>query len=351
MKRLVYGLAAMALLLLTAAGRAGAEYIVTDLGTLGGTSSYAYGINASGQVVGQAEIPGWGFHAFLYSDGKMTDLGTFDGRSSSARAINDAGQVVGYSGNRGFVYHNGTMTDLGIHEGHPYGINASGQIVGEGVITKQGGWGAFLYNNGKVTDLGTLGGNGAIPTGINTSGQVTGYSWKSPAGFGPRRAFLYSDGKMTELPAVIGWAINASGQVVGASGNGRAFLYSGGKVTELGTLDGIYSSAYGINDHGQVVGSLSKGFPDSRAFLYSDGKMVDLNSLLPTNSGWVLEQATGINNKAQIVGWGKVPSGRTHAFLLTPVEAPEPGSLTLLGLGALGLAGYAWRRRRAARTA
>jgi hypothetical protein len=28
--------------------------------------------------------------------------------------------------------------------------------------------------------------------------------------------------------------------------------------------------------------------------------------------------------------------------------APEPASLTLLGLGALGLLGYGWRRRQAA---
>jgi hypothetical protein len=34
--------------------------------------------------------------------------------------------------------------------------------------------------------------------------------------------------------------------------------------------------------------------------------------------------------------------------LTVPQAVPEPASLTLLGLGALGLAGYGWRRRRAA---
>ena len=42
-----------------------AEYTVTDLGTLGGTVSSASGINAAGQVMGNAQIPDSPSHAFL----------------------------------------------------------------------------------------------------------------------------------------------------------------------------------------------------------------------------------------------------------------------------------------------
>jgi probable HAF family extracellular repeat protein len=70
-------------------------YTVTDLGTLG-VGSAAYGINSAGQVAGVFYTP-TAEHAFLFSGGTMTDLGTLGGSSSLAYGVNAAGQVVGWA--------------------------------------------------------------------------------------------------------------------------------------------------------------------------------------------------------------------------------------------------------------
>ena len=41
---------------------------------------------------------------------------------------------------------------------------------------------AFLYSNGTMTDLGTIRGNMSAATGINSSGQVVGWSYTDPSG-------------------------------------------------------------------------------------------------------------------------------------------------------------------------
>ncbi|BBL58575.1 hypothetical protein [Methylomonas koyamae] len=105
-------------------------YSVTDLGTLGGGDSYARGINAIGQVVGDVYPAGNGAnHAFLYSNGAMQDLGTLGGTYSYATGINASGQVTGYSAGHAFLYSNGAMQDLGTLGGtysYAAGINDSG---------------------------------------------------------------------------------------------------------------------------------------------------------------------------------------------------------------------------------
>src|SRR5262245_39593057 len=165
------------------------SYAITDLGTLGGPYSFAYGINNAGQVAGYSyfgERPET--HAFLWQGGFMTDLGTLDGGAGSSRAygINDAGQVVGHSSARGgaaqqaFLWQAAAMTSLGTLGGlssYAYGINAAGQVVGTSTLASPPGIShAFLWQDGAMTDLGTLGGSSSCAYGINAAGRVVGHS-------------------------------------------------------------------------------------------------------------------------------------------------------------------------------
>jgi probable HAF family extracellular repeat protein len=141
-----------------------------DLSNLGSTnpSSGASSINASGQVVGSTAVPPYGYdeHAFLYSGGQMMDLKTLGGNNSYALGINASGQVVGDSDTvpnsiqnpHAFLYAGGHMTDLktlGGISSYAFGINASGQVVGE-ADTASGVQHAFLYSGGHMMDLNSL---------------------------------------------------------------------------------------------------------------------------------------------------------------------------------------------------
>ena len=58
---------------------------LTDLGTLGGSTSEGFAIIASGQIAGQANLVGdTQFHAVLSNGAHLLDLGTLGGPTSSA---------------------------------------------------------------------------------------------------------------------------------------------------------------------------------------------------------------------------------------------------------------------------
>lgn len=332
--------AAAAALTLSATALA-ATYTVADLGALGDSGSYARGLNASGQVVGNSQG-----HAFLYSNGNMRDLDPGGGGNYAAFGISNSGQVVGWSqdaaGNLHAILYSGGMTiDLGLgHSSAAAGINDSGQVVGwfqNGDGVGGGPFHAFLFSGGTTTNLGFDSSFPyAVASGINTSGQVVG---SFMGGSGLHHAFLNSQGAITDLGTLggsqsDGYGINASGRVVGTSDR-RAFLYSGGTMADLGTVPG-YSDlagngtgtyiAYGINAAGQIVGTFSYFTPSgiggnqySRAWLYSAGVMRDLKSLIDPASGWDILEAAGINDAGQIAASGCGPPG-CHALLLSPMK-------------------------------
>src|SRR5690348_3907855 len=73
------------------------RYTLTDLGTLGGTFSFAGGINNRGDIEGFSTLPGdTAVRAFLWRNGHMMDLGTLGGPNSFASwRLNERGEVGG----------------------------------------------------------------------------------------------------------------------------------------------------------------------------------------------------------------------------------------------------------------
>jgi probable HAF family extracellular repeat protein len=325
---------------------AAARYVVVDLGTLGGNSSSATAINDSGVVVGTSRLPGSEVtHAFLFSGGEMWDLGTLSGYpNSGAAAVNSAGEVVGYAwrdeSSRAFRSDAAGFREVpGLEPGSPLtaatGISDAGEVVGSWTGSEPG-------SRSRAAVVGTdgargVGGASAVSaSGINSAGDVVGAAATDAAG---TQAFLDQAGTVVELGVLgpggssVASAVSSSGAVVGWStdspgGVAHAFLYADGLMVDLGLPRDTESEARAVNSAGQVVGDFFDAATGRQhAFLYANGEAFDLNELVGGGSGWILEQATGINDRGEIVGVG-THDGATRAFLL------EPAALRQLALTA-----------------
>ena len=245
--------------------------------TLGGTHSFATGVNASGAVVGWAETAVFDptctgdqklqFRAVQWNprSGALRELRPYPGDSTSAAtAINARGQAVGISGEcsvavGGFSARRAVMWD------------------GDEVI--------------KLPDLG--GTTWHTPMAINAYGDVVGFS--NPPLPGDSQAVFLA----------------------------QAFLVRRGATAAipLGTLGADPNSqALSINIHGQVVGLSSGGAAGVRAFLWQD-TLVNLNDLMEPGFPHVLQSAQDINDAGVITGRLRHgTTGQILAFVATPIR-------------------------------
>ena len=274
-------------------------YKLVDLGTLGGSTSWARCINNAGQIVGEAMQSQGGVYAATLFDstgaGNNIDLGTLGGRDSWATSISDAGQIVGRAEDshqwaRATLFDPtgaGNNLDLGTLGGgvsSASSINDAGQIVGQ---ASDSDWyeRATLFDptgDGNNVDLGALPGNTSGATSINNNGQIGGWlGWEQQGRVYDKRPILFDP-----------------------TGSGNNL--------DVGTIGGLVHS---ISDVGQIVGVAGYAtlFDSTGA-----GNNIDLNTLIDPASGWTLLKANDINSSGWIVGRAWNTQGKVRAFLLVP---------------------------------
>jgi probable HAF family extracellular repeat protein len=196
---------------------------IEDLGALG-DFAFAFGINASGDVVGETfgsdNIP----RPFLYTAGAMRYLGEEHG---AAQAINAAGTVVGYQfgdrGDRPFIYSDGGMANLA-------------ELV-------DGLDGAKLVSAAAINDAGQIAGRACLP---GPSNQCFGVRL-DPAPVPPVRAVEFHHSEMdhyfvTANPVEIG--LLDDGSLAGWTRTGEGFNVQPGPQVGTAPVCRLFSTAF-----------------------------------------------------------------------------------------------------------
>jgi probable HAF family extracellular repeat protein len=306
---------------------------MTGLGFLtGGLPSYANTVSADGNVIVGGAEDSTGRQAVRWISSSIEILGNLGGSIfNSARGVSaDGSVVVGYSGDQAFRWNATTNTMTGVPTlggayNDAYGVSGDGSVVVGESEDADGNYQAFRWNatTNTMTGLGFLtGGTYSYASGVSADGSV-----------------------------VVGGAEDSTGY--------QAVRWISSSIESLGSLGGTYNYAKGVSADGSVI----VGYSGGQAFLWSETNgMTSLYDTLISSgvslTGWdSLDYANAISSDGTtIVGYGTRDNGYNEAFVArnpsgwaslsgSGVSAPEPGTLSLLGVS--GIVGLVAKKRRA----
>jgi probable HAF family extracellular repeat protein len=294
-----------------ATGQGQPSYTYVEIGVLGvnpagEASSQGLDVNNSRQAIGHSTVSesGCAFHSFVTTDGSsLTDLGVF---TPPRRERPRRGRPQ--------------PSDI-CRSTFATAISEAGDIVGYAhTSTAFEPPHAFLYRDGRLTDLGTGFGAGSVSTAydVNDAGLIVGS--RRPTQSDPERAVVWLNGVLTPLPGLGGIgpsfdiqdraeAVNGLGDVVGEAratdGTLHAALWRNGQIQDLAAEfpGALATFARDVNDAGQVL--IDYRGSSVRAKVWQNGTVRDIGGFFPS----------GINNAGKAVGTSVVSGAGGASFL------------------------------------